>query len=97
LFTQAIENRAHYEEVLQETKNYLAWNEARRDEINRKIEVLSDNQCYSNQLFVKSIKHNYEALEVIRVLKQDVAGYIVNGDSFEFTQTKVQSVAEKLK
>jgi hypothetical protein len=30
-------------------------------------------------------------------LKQDVAGYIVNGDSFEFTQTKAQSVAEKLK
>lgn len=30
-------------------------------------------------------------------MKQDVAGYIVNGDSFEFTQTKAQSVAEKLK
>ncbi|CAD8152489.1 unnamed protein product [Paramecium pentaurelia] len=97
LFNQAIENRANYEEVLKQTKNYLAWNEARRDEIARKIEALSDNQCFSNQLFVKSIKHNQEALEVIRLLKQDVAGYIINGDSFEFTQVKAQSVAEKLK
>ncbi|CAD8153266.1 unnamed protein product [Paramecium octaurelia] len=97
LFNQAIENRANYEEVLKQTKNYLAWNEARRDEIARKIEALQDNQCFSNQLFVKSIKHNQEALEVIRLLKQDVAGYIINGDSFEFTQVKAQSVAEKLK
>ncbi|CAD8067949.1 unnamed protein product [Paramecium sonneborni] len=97
LFNQAIENRANYEEVLKQTKNYLAWNEARRDEIARKIDALSDNQCFSNQLFVKSIKHNQEALEVIRLLKQDVAGYIINGDSFEFTQVKAQSVAEKLK
>ncbi|CAK75450.1 unnamed protein product (macronuclear) [Paramecium tetraurelia] len=97
LFNQAIENRANYEEVLKQTKNYLAWNEARRDEIARKIDALQDNQCFSNQLFVKSIKHNQEALEVIRLLKQDVAGYIINGDSFEFTQVKAQSVAEKLK
>ncbi|CAD8199825.1 unnamed protein product [Paramecium pentaurelia] len=97
LFQQAIENRAEYENVLQQTKNYLAWNEARRDSIAAKIETLQDNQCFSNQLFVKSIKHNQEALEVIRLLKQDVAGYIINGDSFEFTQVKAQSVAEKLK
>ncbi|CAD8090430.1 unnamed protein product [Paramecium primaurelia] len=97
LFQQAIENRAEYESVLQQTKNYLAWNEARRDSIAAKIETLQDNQCFSNQLFVKSIKHNQEALEVIKLLKQDVAGYIVNGDSFEFTQVQAQSVAEKLK
>ncbi|CAD8079705.1 unnamed protein product [Paramecium primaurelia] len=97
LFQQAIENRAEYENVLQQTKNYLAWNEARRDSIAAKIDTLQDNQCFSNQLFVKSIKHNQEALEVIRLLKQDVAGYIINGDSFEFTQVQAQSVAEKLK
>ncbi|CAD8185977.1 unnamed protein product [Paramecium pentaurelia] len=97
LFQQAVENRAEYENVLQQTKNYLAWNEARRDSIAAKIDTLQDNQCFSNQLFVKSIKHNQEALEVIRLLKQDVAGYIINGDSFEFTQVQAQSVAEKLK
>ncbi|CAD8180760.1 unnamed protein product [Paramecium octaurelia] len=97
LFQQAVENRAEYEQVLQQTKNYLAWNEARRDSIAAKIETLQDNQCFSNQLFVKSIKHNQEALEVIKLLKQDVAGYIINGDSFEFTQVQAQSVAEKLK
>ncbi|CAD8078727.1 unnamed protein product [Paramecium primaurelia] len=95
LFQQSIENRAQFEQDLHDTKNYLAWNEQRQDEINRKIQVLLDEQCLSNQLFVRSIKQNREALEVVRVLKQDVAGYIVNGDSFELVQ--VQSVAEKLK
>ncbi|CAD8088574.1 unnamed protein product [Paramecium primaurelia] len=95
LFQQSIENRAQFEQDLQDTKNYLAWNEQRQDEINRKIQVLLDEQCLSNQLFVRSIKQNREALEVVRLLKQDVAGYIVNGDSFELVQ--VQSVAEKLK
>ncbi|CAD8163002.1 unnamed protein product [Paramecium octaurelia] len=95
LFQQSIENRAQFEQELQDTKNYLAWNEQRQDEINRKIQVLLDEQCLSNQLFVRSIKQNREALEVVRVLKQDVAGYIINGDSFELVQ--VQSVADKLK
>ncbi|CAK73707.1 unnamed protein product (macronuclear) [Paramecium tetraurelia] len=95
LFQQSIENRAQFEQELSDTKNYLAWNEQRQDEINRKIQVLLDQQCLSNQLFVRSIKQNREALEVVRVLKQDVAGYIINGDSFELVQVK--SVAEKLK
>ncbi|CAD8089540.1 unnamed protein product [Paramecium sonneborni] len=95
LFQQSIENRAQYEQDLSDTKNYLAWNEQRQDEINRKIEVLLDQQCLSNQLFVRSIKQNREALEVVRLLKQDVAGYIINGDAFELVQVK--SVAEKLK
>ncbi|CAD8172650.1 unnamed protein product [Paramecium pentaurelia] len=95
LFQQSIENRAQFEQELQDTKNYLAWNEQRQDEIARKIQVLLDEQCLSNQLFVRSIKQNREALEVVRVLKQDVAGYIINGDSFELVQ--VNSVADKLK
>ncbi|CAD8068654.1 unnamed protein product [Paramecium sonneborni] len=95
LFQQSIENRAQFEQDLSDTKNYLAWNEQRQDEINRKIQVLLDQQCLSNQLFVRSIKQNREALEVVRLLKQDVAGYIINGDSFELVQVK--SVAEKLK
>ncbi|CAD8107505.1 unnamed protein product [Paramecium primaurelia] len=95
LFQQSIENRVQFEQELQDTKNYLAWNEQRQDEIARKIQVLLDEQCLSNQLFVRSIKQNREALEVVRVLKQDVAGYIINGDSFELVQ--VNSVADKLK
>jgi hypothetical protein len=99
LFNDAVENRQHFENELQDTKNYLAWNEARNDEIHRKMEVLMDNQCYSNQLFVRSIKMNIEALEVVRTLKQDVAGYVIAGDSFEFNQmpqSEVKNIGEKL-
>jgi hypothetical protein len=99
LFNNAIENRERFEHELQETKNYLAWNEARVDEIHRKMETLMDNQCYSNQLFVRSIKMNIEALEVVRTLKQDVAGYVIAGDSFEFNQmpqSEVRNIGEKL-
>jgi hypothetical protein len=99
LFNNAIENRERFENELQETKNYLAWNEARTDEIHRKMETLMDNQCYSNQLFVRSIKMNIEALEVVRTLKQDVAGYVIAGDSFEFNQmpsSEVKNIGDKL-
>jgi hypothetical protein len=99
LFNDAVENRQRFENELQDTKNYLAWNEARVDEINRKMETMMDNQCFSNQLFVRSIKMNQEALEVVRVLKQDVAGYVIAGDSFEFNQmpqSEVKSIGDKL-
>ena len=49
---------------------------------------------------MRSIKHNQEALEVVHLLKQDVAGYVINGESFELNQMKptdVQSMGEKLK
>ncbi|KAM3134064.1 hypothetical protein pb186bvf_013790 [Paramecium bursaria] len=97
LFQQSQDNRVLFEQSLQETKNYLAWNEQRVEELERKIQALLDNQCYSNQLFVRSIKHNLEALEVIKLLKSDVAGYVINGDSFELVQQKTQSIGEKLK
>jgi hypothetical protein len=100
LFTQSQENRVRFEQELVATKNYIAWNELRQDEINRKIEALLDNQCFSNQLFVRSLRHNQEALEVVHLLKQDVAGYVINGESFELNQMpkqEVQSMADKLK
>lgn len=51
-------------------------------------------------MFVRSIKMNAEALDVVKLLRQDVAGYISNGDSFEFVElskSKVQSIGDKLK
>lgn len=66
---------------------YLAWNEGRQAEIQRKSENLLDNQCYSNQLFIRSLKFNQEALDVIKLLKEDVQGYVVNGAaSVEFAE-----------
>lgn len=100
LLVQAGENRKRFEQELADTKNYLAWNEARQDEIARKMENLLDNQCYSNQLFVRSIKMNQECLEVVKLLKNDVAGYVSSGDSFELIEmpkTEVKSIADKLK
>lgn len=80
---------------------YLAWNEARRDEIHRKSESLQDNQCYSNQLFVRAIKHSQEALEAITFLKQDLQSYVASGaedfDLLQLKHTEVKSVADKLK
>jgi uncharacterized protein YlzI (FlbEa/FlbD family) len=40
---------------------------------------------------------NKEALEVVRSFKQDIAGYLINGDSFELVQEKAKTVADKLK
>jgi len=43
LFVTSQENRVRFESELVATKNYIAWNELRQDETNRKIEVLLDN------------------------------------------------------
>ena len=43
LFVTSQENRVRFEQELVATKNYIAWNELRQDEINRKVQVLLDN------------------------------------------------------
>ena len=93
-------NRVHFEQELRDTKTYLAWNEARREEIQRKSESLADNQCYSNSLFVRSLKQGQEALDVITLLKQDLQSYIATGSDLELAQVstnQVKTVADKLK
>jgi len=93
-------NRVRFEQELRDTKAYLAWNENRREEIARKRESLEDNQCLSNQLFVRSIKMSQEALEAIRLLKQDLGSYVATGSEIELAQmsnTEVKSVADKLR
>jgi hypothetical protein len=101
LYNQAIQQRQNFEAELRQTKVYLAWNEARREEIQRKSDSLEDNQCLSNQLFVKALKHSQEALEAIGFLKQDLQSYVASGvedfDLLQMKTTEVKSVADKLK
>jgi hypothetical protein len=106
VFDNAKTNRAFYESALRDAKTYISWNEARQEEIQRKTDSLLDNQCYSNQLFVRSLRFNSEALEAIRYLKQDVNGYVLAGaEDFELTQiatsgndgTGSETIAERLK
>jgi ribosomal protein S17E len=43
---------------------------------------------------------NQECLEVVKLLKNDVAGYVTSGDSFELVQipkSEVKTIADKLK
>lgn len=53
-------------------------------------------RCFSNNLFVRSIKQHQDALAVIRVLKQDVSGYLTGAPS-SLAEVKVENVADKLK
>ena len=100
ILANANANRVHFEQELKDTKTYLAWNEARREEIERKSESLADNQCYSNALFVRSIKQGQEALDVITLLKQDLQSYIATGTEIDFAQVQsssIKTVADKLR
>jgi purine nucleoside permease len=100
LADDALSNRIHFEGELRDTKTYLAWNEARQEEIARKSESLLENQCYSNQLFVRSLKQGQEAVDVIALLKQDLQGYIAAGSEFDLAQlkqTEVKTVVDKLR
>ena len=98
--SEAEQTRVHFEQELRDTKTYLAWNEARREEIERKRQSLDDNQCLSNQLFVRSIKQSQEAISAIALLKGDLQSYVATGSDIEFAQissTEVKTVADKLR
>jgi len=43
LSNDALSNRQHFEQELRDTKTYLAWNEARQEEIQRKSDSLLEN------------------------------------------------------
>jgi hypothetical protein len=98
--SEAEQTRLNFEQELRDTKTYLAWNEARREEIERKRESLENNQCLSNQLFVRSIKQSQEALSAIALLKGDLQSYVATGSDVEFAQissNEVKTVADKLR
>jgi hypothetical protein len=75
--------------------NYVQWANNRLAEISRRSEELSDQRCYANALFVKAIKDHQEALEVVKLLKVDLSGYLTNQAS-EFAQVQVSNIADKL-
>lgn len=56
--------------------DWIDWAHGRLAEIDRKTEELQDQRCYANGLFVRSLSSHIDALEVVKLLKQDLAGYI---------------------
>jgi hypothetical protein len=88
--------RAQREWVDNEYKNagdYIVWAQGRIAEIDRRSTELEEFRCFSNGLFVRSIKQHQDALGVIRLLKQDVSGYLTGS----LAEIKVENVADKLK
>lgn len=76
--------------------DYINWAQGRLAEIDRRATELEEMRCFSNNLFVRSIKQHQDALAVIRVLKQDVSGYLTGAPS-SLAEVKVENVADKLK
>jgi len=70
--------RENLEKQLTESFNWVKWANNRLAEIARRSEELSDQRCYANSLFVKAIKDHQDALEVVKLLKQDLSGYLTN-------------------
>jgi hypothetical protein len=75
--------------------DFINWAHGRIAEIDRRGVELEEMRCFSNGLFVRSIKQHQDALEVIRVLKQDLSGYMTGAASM--AEIKVDNVADKLK
>lgn len=71
-------HRKHIESEIQVTQENLVWITNRLAEIERKRIQYREHRCYSNMMFIKSLKEHDEALEVVRWLKTDVLG-IVDG------------------
>lgn len=72
---------------------WISWAEGRLAEIDRRSESLGELRCYANALFVKSLADHEDAVNVVKLLQQDVAGYLTGGAS-ELIETS--NISDKL-
>ncbi|CAK62529.1 unnamed protein product (macronuclear) [Paramecium tetraurelia] len=79
-----------------EATDYIAWATQRLADIDRRSVELQELRCFSNGLFVRAIKQHNDALGVIRVLKNDLSGYLT-GQPSSLVEINVQNVSDKLK
>ncbi|CAK72217.1 unnamed protein product (macronuclear) [Paramecium tetraurelia] len=79
-----------------EATDYIAWATQRLADIDRRSVELQELRCFSNGLFVRAIKQHNDALGVIRVLKNDLSGYLT-GQPSSLVEVSVQNVSDKLK
>ncbi|CAD8134398.1 unnamed protein product [Paramecium pentaurelia] len=79
-----------------EATDYIAWATQRLADIDRRSVELQELRCFSNGLFVRAIKQHNDALGVIRVLKNDLSGYLT-GQPSSMVEVNVQNVSDKLK
>ncbi|CAK66874.1 unnamed protein product (macronuclear) [Paramecium tetraurelia] len=79
-----------------EATDYIAWATQRLADIDRRSIELQELRCFSNGLFVRAIKQHNDALGVIRILKNDLSGYLT-GQPSSLVEVNVQNVSDKLK
>lgn len=92
--TEATTNRKNIEQKISDDSSYIEWIHSRRDDIHRKRAELEEQRCYSNNIFVHQLKEHDDALEVIRMLRDDLLPFAPNADA-ELSQ--ITDVASKLK
>ncbi|CAD8059331.1 unnamed protein product [Paramecium primaurelia] len=87
--------RGDVEAQISEGYQWLAWAESRLAEIERRNAQLQDQRCWANGLFVKSLADHADAVAVVQILQQDVAGFLTNNAGVELVE-KAQTIADKL-
>jgi hypothetical protein len=89
--------KKHYNDEINKTRDYLIWIRNRRNELIRKRQEIHEQRCAAAMLFVKQIKQHREALQVIKLLREDIIGVVKahTGETVEFTE--VSATVDKLK
>ncbi|KAM3136884.1 hypothetical protein pb186bvf_010969 [Paramecium bursaria] len=91
--------KAHREVIGQDYRNaedYINWATQRISEIDRRSVELQELRCFDNGLFIRAIRQYNDAIAVIKLLKQDLSGYLT-GQPSSLAEVKVENVADKLK
>jgi len=65
---------------LEEVTSYLDWIAQRRIDIDKRLYNYHEMRCYSNEMFVKALKENKEAIAVLDLLLKDLHAYRESGD-----------------
>ena len=60
---------------MEEVTSYLDWIAQRKIDIEKRLYNYHEMRCYSNEMFVKALKENKEAIHVIDLLLDDLNAY----------------------
>lgn len=94
-FDDAIAHREFIQQELKNTLNYIDWILNRQRDIINQLAVLAENRCYSNSMFIKSLKEHSDALKVIDELIAELNQKQNSGEALMLTQ--VNDISSKLK
>lgn len=96
IYDAAIANRVFVEQEITDTQNYLAWIANRFVTIAAMVDELRDERCDASLIFVTRCREHFEAMDALKMLRQDILDWEAAGMPVNFAEIKKMGSFNKL-